>query len=130
MGFLMALHRDVFPPLIWLLGGGAAIWGGVLAWRRRPVDQALRALLLGTVVMGMLQGIVGGILLLFGLRPPGGSLSFLHYVYGAIVIVAVPIAFTYTDNKSVRRDLIVFVIAAVIVVAAAVRAFMTGIGLP
>jgi heme A synthase len=130
MGFFITVHRDIMPALIWLFGGAAAIWGGVLVWRRRPVDQALRALLLGTVAVGVLQGIVGGILFLSGLRPPGGSLSFLHYVYGGIVIVAIPIAFTYTENKSQRRDMIIFVIAAVIVVAAAARAFMTGIGLP
>lgn len=130
MQFFSAVHQDVMPALIWLFAGAAAIWGGVLLARRQPVDRVLRGLLVGTVAVGVLQGVVGGILFLSGLRPPGGSLSFLHYVYGAIVIVAVPIAFTYTENKSARRDMIIFIIAAVIVIAAAARAFMTGLGMP
>jgi heme A synthase len=128
-GFLEAVHHNLVL-LIWLCGGAATIWGAFLLVRRRAVDRALRVLLGVTVGVGITQGVVGGLLFLMGDRPPGGSLSFLHFVYGAIVIAAIPVAYTYADNKSVRRDMLIYTVGALVVVAAAVRAFMTGVGMP
>ena len=52
---------------------------------------------------------------------------YLHYIYGAIVVLAIPVAVTYaTGGKNLRRDVLIFSIAALILVAAAVRALMTG----
>ena len=47
-------------------------------------------------------------------------------VHSGVMLAAIPVAYTYADNKSARRDMIVFTIAVVVVVAAGVRAFMTG----
>src|SRR5574340_1034957 len=57
-----------------------------------------------------------------GARPGEG----LHYVYGGIVLLAIPVAYVYSDQHQVRRDIIIMVIAVVAVVGAAVRALMTG----
>jgi heme A synthase len=123
MQFILALHFNLVP-LIWLCGGLATIWGIVLLIRKRGIDRVMRILLGVTAGLGVLQAALGGLLFLFGARPSDP----LHYVYGLLVLAAIPVAYTYADNKSARRDMIVFTIAAVVVVAAAVRAFMTGGG--
>jgi hypothetical protein len=84
----------------------------------------MRVLLGVTAGLGVVQALMGGILWLSGARPSDP----LHYVYGGIVLIALPVAYVYADNKSARRDMIVFTIAVFVVVAAAVRAFMTGGG--
>ena len=78
-----------------------------------------------TAGMGALQAAFGGLLFLTGPHPDDP----LHFVYGGIVLLAIPVAYVYSDQKQVRRDLIIMVIAIVAVVGAAVRAFMTGGGL-
>lgn len=124
MPFILALHFNLVP-LIWLFGGLATIWGIVLLIRKRGIDRIMRILLGVTAGLGVLEALIGGILwLFFGARPADP----LHYVYGGIVLVLIPVAYTYVDNKSARRDMIIFTLAALVVVAAAVRAFMTGGG--
>lgn len=119
--FLLLLHFNVVP-LIWLFGGLATIWGIVLLVRKRGMDRIMRVLLGVTAGLGVVEALLGGLLFASGARPHDP----LHYVYGLIVLAAIPVAYTYADNKSARRDMIVFTIAAVVVVAAGVRAFMTG----
>jgi heme A synthase len=123
MAFLQTLHAALVP-LIWGAGGVATIWGVVLLVQRRGIDRIMRILLAITAGLGILQGLIGGVMWLLGCRPHDN----LHYVYGLLVLAAVPVAFTYADNKSARRDMLVLTIAALVVVAAAVRAFMTGPG--
>ena len=77
-------------------------------------------------------GIAGAARYCFGAawqKPATGTgLYYLHYVYGAIVVLAIPIAITYaTGGKNQRRDTLIFSIAALILVAAALRALTTGL---
>ena len=90
--------------------------------------KAWRIALIVTAIDALLQALLGITLLLLGQRPGTGTgLYYLHYVYGAIVALAIPVAVTYaTSGKHVRRDLLIFSIAALILVAAGVRGLMTG----
>jgi len=93
--------------------------------RARPWRIALTV----TIALALLQGLFGVIMVLLGLRPgrPGDSLYYLHFVYGAIVALVIPVATTYaTGGKNRRRDILVYSIAALILTAAAIRAWMTG----
>jgi heme A synthase len=122
MSFFQGLHFYL-APLILLSGGLGTVWGIVLLIRKRGSDRVMRWLMYVTAGLGVLQALVGGVLFLFfGARPADQ----LHYVYGLIVLVLIPVAFVYADNKSARRDLIVYTIAIFFVTAAAVRALMTG----
>lgn len=91
----------------------------------KPAARSLfRSALYITGYLALFQALLGGILVLMGGRPTDQ----LHYVYGLVVLLAVPVASVYATGKRehARRDLIIFVIAALVVAAAAVRAFMTG----
>ena len=98
---------------------------------RKALNRPWRIALLITALLGALQALLGITLVLLGQKPPGGSLYYLHYVYGAIVALAIPLAVTYaTGGKNLRRDILIYSLAAVILVAAGARALMTGLGLP
>lgn len=133
--FVLQLHGDT----VWLvlaLGAATLICGIYLIVRTRASGadasagsaalvgplRLFRRLLTITAAVGVLQAIFGGILYLGGLRPAEG----LHYVYGLIVLGAIPVAYAYSDQKQVRRDIIIMSIAAVAIIGAAVRAFATG----
>jgi len=98
---------------------------------RRTLNRPWRISLIVTAILGALQAVLGVTLVLLGQRAPGGNLYYLHYVYGAIVALAIPVAISYaTGNKNLRRDILIYSIAALILAAAGARATMTGLGLP
>jgi hypothetical protein len=86
------------------------------------VMRVFRVLLTITAALGLLQALLGGLLYLQGAQPGEG----LHYVYGGIVLLAIPVAYVYSDQAKVRRDVIIMVIAVVAVIGAAIRALATG----
>jgi len=108
----------------------AGIWGLVLFFMKKTttIYRPWRILLIFTAIVALLQGVFGILLVLLGLRPGTGSdLYYLHYVYGGIVALAIPVALTYaTSGKNVRRDVLIFSIAALVLFAAGFRAWMTG----
>ena len=115
--------------LILALGLITGIWGLVLYFMKKTtINRPWRIALIITAADGLLQGIFGVTLLLLGQRPGTGTdLYYLHYVYGGIVALAIPVALTYaTGGKKPRRDILVFSIAALILFAAGFRAWMTG----
>ncbi|HZU67780.1 MAG TPA: hypothetical protein VFA09_10935 [Ktedonobacteraceae bacterium] len=120
-----------FLNMVLVLATGAisAIWGFILFFLKKAMNRPWRIMLIITGIDTAIQALLGITLVLLGQRPgaPGDSLYYLHYVYGAIVALAIPIAVTYaTGGKNQRRDVLIFSIAALILVAAAIRALMTG----
>ena len=115
--------------LILALGLITGIWGLVLYFMKKTtISGPWRIALIITAADGLLQGIFGVTLLLLGQRPGTGTdLYYLHYVYGGIVALVIPVALTYaTGGKKPRRDVLIYSIAALILFAAAFRAWMTG----
>ena len=106
------------------------IWGLVLYFQKKQIiNQPWKIALIVTAIVGLIQGLLGVGLLLLGQKPGGGTgLYYLHYVYGAIVIFAIPVAYTYI-GKDVRKAILILSIAALIIAAAAARAMMTGLGI-
>ncbi|MGZ3610959.1 MAG: hypothetical protein ACXWPS_10910 [Ktedonobacteraceae bacterium] len=119
-----------FLNVVLVLASGAVtgVWGLILFFMKKPINRPWRISLTVTAVIAALQAVLGITLVLLGQKPGTGTdLYYLHYVYGAIVVLAIPIAITYaTGGKNQRRDLLIFSIAALILVAAAIRALMTG----
>jgi heme A synthase len=114
--------------LILTLGLVTSIWGFILYFTKKTINRPWRTALIITAADALLQGIFGVTLLLMGQKPGTGTdLYYLHYVYGGIVALAIPVALTYaTGGKKPRRDVLIFSIAALILFAAAFRAWMTG----
>ncbi|HET8844808.1 MAG TPA: hypothetical protein VFN35_25270 [Ktedonobacteraceae bacterium] len=105
------------------------IWGLILYFRKKEViPPSWKISLIVTAIIGLLQALLGGTLVLMGERAPGGNNYWLHYVYGAIVALAIPVAYTYTSKK-IRITILILSLAALIIAAAGTRGMMTGLGL-
>lgn len=109
------------------------IWGLVLFFTRKDMSampKPWRTMLIVAGLLGVLQALFGITMVLLGLKPGGGhGYYYLHYVYGGIVALGLPVAMTYaTSGKQPRRDVLIYSIALLIMAAAAIRAFMTGPG--
>ncbi|HXZ05333.1 MAG TPA: hypothetical protein VEH81_10890 [Ktedonobacteraceae bacterium] len=119
-----------FYNMVLVLASGtvAGVWGLILFFMKKPMIRPWRISLMVAAVIAALQALLGITLVLLGQKPGTGTGDYyLHYVYGAIVVLAIPIAITYaTGGKNERRDTLIFSIAALILVAAAIRALMTG----
>jgi hypothetical protein len=125
---LLTIHTAL-APMVLAIGAATILCGVALFFRTRASgvappgpQEAFRFLLGATAVLGVLQVLCGALLFLFGDRPADQ----LHFVYGGIVLLAIPVAYVYSDQKDVRRDIIVMTIAAVAILGAAIRAIMTG----
>jgi hypothetical protein len=123
LSFVLGVHRALVPII--LVIGGLALVAGIAcivlsrraggaeaAGPQSAVGRGFRLLLWAAAGLGVLQG----------QHPAEG----LHFVYGIIVAGAVPVAYVYSDQKDVRRDVIVMTIAAAAVIGAAIRAIATG----
>ena len=106
------------------------IWGLILYFQKKEVIvRPWKIALIVTASDGLLQALLGITLVLLSLRPPGSSSTYwLHYVYGGIVALAIPVAYTYT-NKKIRTTILILSLAALIIAAAGARAMMTGLGI-
>lgn len=129
VNIVVALH---YLNLFLVLASGlvAAVWGFILFFMKKTetIYRPWRISLIVAAVDGLLQGVFGVTLLLLGQKPGTGTgLYYLHYVYGAIVVLALPVAVTYaTGGKKPRRDVLIYSLAALVIFLAGFRAWMTG----
>jgi heme A synthase len=99
------------------------LWGLILAVRKAEFSSALRGALIIGVVLGIVQAVVGLGLLLSGLRPADD----LHFLYGASVILTLPLVASYIVDKKVSRVL-AYSLASLFMAGLALRAITTGAG--
>jgi len=116
--------------LVLAAGLVAGVWGLILFFMKKTdtIYRPWRISLIVAAILGLLQGIFGVTLVLLGQKPGTGTdLYYLHYVYGGIVALAIPVALTYTTGgKKPRRDVLIYSLAALVLFAAGFRAWMTG----
>lgn len=97
------------------------IWGLFLGVRKSALSSGYRGALIIGVGLGVIQALVGFSLVLTGLRP----LDNLHYLYGASVIVTLPLVLSYIVDKKFSRPL-AFGLASIFMAGLAIRAITTG----
>jgi heme A synthase len=128
LDFILTLHSyNVYLTII--AAAISSILGFVLYFAKKPVIRQWRIMLIITLVLGLLQAAFGLIMVAMGQKPGGGTgLYYLHYVYGAIVALGIPLVWLSfaTNGQDKRKDMLFYSIAMLVMVAAAVRAWMTG----
>jgi mannitol-specific phosphotransferase system IIBC component len=70
----------------------------------------------------IVQGLIGIALFLQGGRPHDQ----LHWLYGPLLVIVLPIAASYLSGRESRREPLVYGLAALFMFGLAIRAFMTG----
>ncbi len=114
------LHQSVaFPGLALVLL--TAIWAIAALFRGRGASPGFRSALLVTEIVLLLQGGLGALLVVSGLRPRQG----LHFVYGILATVLLPVAYGYTTSATRRREPLIWMLAMLAMVGLVVRAITT-----
>jgi hypothetical protein len=97
------------------------VWGVFLGIRKAEFSSAYRGALVIGVVLGVLQAAVGVVLLVTGHQPSND----LHFLYGASVIVTLPLVASYIADKKVSR-VWAYSLASLFMAGLAIRAITTG----
>ena len=90
--------------------------------RKQVPSGSFRATLVLTEVLFIVQGLVGIAMFLAGARPHDR----LHWLYGPLLVIVLPIAASYLSGRENRREPLVYGLAALFMFGLAVRAYMTG----
>lgn len=117
---MVELHQAVARSLV-LYYAALGVWGLFLAWRKQPINPSYRGALIIGVVLGVVQALIGVGLLLQGAKPEDN----LHFLYGASVILTLPLVLSYIADKKISRPL-VFGLATLFMAGLAIRAITTG----
>ena len=117
---VLELHKLIANALVLyfaLLGA----WGVFIGVRRAGPSPAFRGALFIGVALGVVQALVGSVLVAADLRPGDN----LHYLYGASLIVTVPLVGSYIADKKFSRPL-AYGLASLFMAGLAIRAITTG----
>jgi heme A synthase len=98
------------------------IWGLIMYFAKRPPSGGFRSTLVLTEVVFILQGLIGISIFLGGRRPHDP----LHWLYGVLLVLLLPIAATYASGRGPRREALVYGIAGLFMAGLAIRALTTG----
>jgi hypothetical protein len=121
LSVLLFLHNGLFRAglLITLIVG---LWGLVMYFRKMPSSGGFRSTLVLTEALFIGQGLVGVLVFAGGRRPHDP----LHWLYGPLLVIVLPIAMTYVSGRDSRREALVYGIAGLFMFGLALRAYMTG----
>jgi heme A synthase len=118
---VIELHQRIAVSLV-LYYAAVGVWGIFLAVRKSPLTPGYRGALIIGVGLGVLQALLGALLLV---SQPGRPIDNLHYLYGASVILTLPLVMSYIVDKKVSRPL-AFGLASLFMAGLAIRAITTG----
>jgi heme A synthase len=117
---VVELHQLIARALV-LYFAAVGIWGVYLGLRKADFSSGYRGALIIGVGLGIVQAVVGLMLVVTGQRPADN----LHFLYGASVIVTLPLVASYIVDKKFSRPL-AFGLASLFMAGLAIRAITTG----
>ena len=119
---LLGLHQGLAQSTV-LYFAALGVWGIVMALRRAPFDSGYRGALIIGVGLGVVQALVGLVVLLVGGRGPRDD---LHYLYGLSIIVALPLVHQLISGRKFP-PVLAYALASLFVMGLALRAMTTGL---
>jgi heme A synthase len=117
---VVELHQLIARALV-LYFALVGIWGVFVGLRRAEFNSSFRGALIIGVGLGVVQAVVGLVLVFSGQRPADN----LHYLYGASVILTLPLVASYISDKKFSRPL-AYGLASLFMAGLAIRAITTG----
>jgi len=90
--------------------------------RKQAPSGSYRATLVLTEGLFIVQGLVGIAMFVAGARPHDP----LHWLYGPLLVIVLPIAASYLSGRDSRREALVYGLATLFMFGLAIRAYMTG----
>ncbi|HXN02250.1 MAG TPA: hypothetical protein VN973_10230 [Candidatus Dormibacteraeota bacterium] len=121
MSVLLVFHNGLFRTGL-LITAFIGLWGLVTYFRKQPSSGSFRATLVLTEALFIIQGLVGVLMFANGRRPHDN----LHWLYGVLLVIVLPIAMSYVSGREPRREPLVYGIAGLFMAGLSIRAFTTG----
>ncbi len=118
---IVSLH-ELLARMLVLYFAVVGLWGLFLALRRQPFNSGFQGALIIALVLGVVQALVGVVLLVTAPTRPRDS---LHYLYGLSIIVALPLVQQFVSKRTWSRPL-VYGLASLFIMGLAIRAITTG----
>ncbi len=118
---LIYVHNGLFRAGL-IITGFIVIWSAALYLRKQVPSGSYRATLVLTEGLFIVQGLVGIAMFLAGARPHDP----LHWLYGPLLVIVLPIAASYLSGRDSRREALVYGLATLFMFGLAIRAYMTG----
>lgn len=102
-----------------------AIWGMWRFFRGQGLSGGYLGAVLIAEVLLVVQGVIG-IILWFG----AGTYqpSYVHWIYGIVLVLGTPLVYTYTKGRQDRPEMLLYAVAYVIMIALVLRAMVTATG--
>jgi len=122
MEFITELHR-VFSNVTLYFFLAIGVWGLIRGFRKNGVDASYLGAMVIAELLFVLQTILGLILVLGGAGPG----RFVHFIYGAFALVALPGLFAYLKGDDSNQAQFYYAIAALFLFGVALRAVGTGV---
>ncbi len=122
MGALITLH-DGLSRTILFFTLVCALWGFWRALRGEGVRGDFWGALWILEGVILLQGLLGLGMVLMRLWPARGG---LHFLYGIVLALVLPMVYAYTRGRDGRREQLLYSIALMIMVGLTLRAMATG----
>lgn len=120
MDAILGMHRQLATVLV-LYYAFVGLWGLVNGIRNLGPTSGLRGGLVIAEVAAIAQGLMGMVLFFF-YRAPSDS---LHILYGVAMVVAMPLAATYTRDRAPRGQALALGFAALFTAGLAIRGITT-----
>lgn len=98
------------------------LWGVLAYFRGDDLGGSLGGAFIVGQALLMAQALIGVLIVFQGGRP----LESLHYVYGTVIVLLLPFAYTYVRERYARTGLLICSTTALFIAVLAVRAIATG----
>ena len=114
--------HDRLATTVLLFMGAVGLWG-IFNFAR---GETLSGSLVGTLAIGqvliVIQGLLGALLYVDGLRPP----TSVHFLYGLTAVLVMPFVWSYAKERHPRQSLLFYSLAALFIAGLAIRGMTTG----
>ena len=122
MGLVLQLHINIATAVL-LFNGVVGLWGVIRFMRGLAIDGNYWGAVALSPILGLLQMVLGLILVANGLN---ANVRFVHYLYGALVILAAPACFAYLRGRDDRGAQMIFGLVLLLNTGFGIRAYTTG----
>ena len=102
------------------------LWGFLKFLRRQQnIDGSFWGAMALSPVLGLIQALLGLVMIFMGL---GASIRLVHYLYGAMVVIAVPATFAFTKGRDDRGVLLIYAAVLLLTALFGLRAYTVAYG--
>jgi hypothetical protein len=122
---IVQIHYNISTAVM-LYNTLVGLWGFLKFFRKeQTIDGNYWGAIAISPILGLVQVVLGLIMVAMGL---GAAVRLVHYLYGALVVIAIPATFAFTKGRDDRGALLIYPCALILCAIFGLRAFMTALG--